>query len=133
MDNKAWIELGALVFSIFASTLSATAYILAKINRNKGELDQELTAIRLAAFAEYKILLDRIAEASDRAFEQFGETILSIREKVNQVELWFRDELSRNRHTLQGGMDQRHQIAVEKIEGVEERLRKVEIRLGPEN
>lgn len=127
MTAEAWIALGALVFTMFASTITATAVILSRISKNKDELDGELTAIRMAAYEEYKILRREMTEASDRAYDRFGESLIAIREKVNEVELWMRDQLAETRHTLTGSMDMRYKILEEKLTEIEKGLKALEI------
>ena len=102
--------------------------ILNRIEKNKEELKEELAAIRIAAYEEYTILRREMSDTMSAAYREFGETVYGIREKVTQVELWIRDELKDTRHTLQGGMDQRHMISDEKIEKVSDRVRQLEIR-----
>ncbi len=127
MSAEVWVALAALIFTMFASTITATAVILSKISHNKDQLDVELTAIRMAAYEEYKILRREMSEASDRAYDRFGESLVAIREKVTQVEIWIRDELANTRHTLNGSMDMRYSILEEKIEGIEKSLRELEL------
>src|SRR3982074_674607 len=95
--------------------------ILEKIEENKKELNDELSAIRIAAYEEYKILRKEMSDTTNVAYREFGETVHGIRQKVTEVELWIRDELSSTRHTLYGSMDMRHSITDEKIEKVSDR------------
>lgn len=127
MTAEAWVALGALVFTMLGSLVTTTSIILNRISSNKEELDDELTAIRMSAYEEYKILRKEMMEASDRAYDRFGESLLALREKVNEVELWIRDELSSTRHTLTGSMDMRYQILEEKIVEIERSLKALEI------
>src|SRR6267154_5234841 len=134
MGAQEWIAFGALCVAIIGAFLGIGSrqtdnrnQILSRIEANREELNDELSAIRIAAYEEYKILRREMAEAHGTAYREFGETVLAIREKVTQVELWIRDELKDTRHTLQGGMDMRHSIADEKIEKVSERVRQLEI------
>ena len=101
--------------------------ILNRIEKNKEELNEELAAIRISAYEEYKILRKEMVDATTMAYREFGETVFGIREKVTQVELWIRDELKETRHTLQGGMDMRHSITDEKMEKISDRVRQLEI------
>jgi len=101
--------------------------VLNKIDKNKEELKEELTAMRDAAYEEYTTLRREMSDTMSAAYREFGETVYGIREKVTQVELWIRDELKDTRHTLQGGMDMRHSISDEKIEKVSDRVRQLEI------
>ena len=134
MGAQEWIAFGALCVAIMGA-FSGIAYrqtdnrnqVLNKIDKNKEELKQELSAIRSAAYEEYTTLRREMADTMSAAYREFGETVYGIREKVTQVELWIRDELKDTRHTLQGGMDMRHSIAEEKIEKVSDRVRQLEI------
>ncbi len=134
MGAQEWIAFGALIVAIMGAFLGI-AYrqadnrnqILDKIEQNKEELNEELSAIRISAYEEYKILRKELADTVTIAYREFGETVHGIREKVTQVELWIRDELKDTRHTLQGGMDMRHSITDEKIEKVSDRVRQLEI------
>jgi len=134
MGAQEWIAFGALCLGIIVAFWNIGSrqtdnrnQILSRIEANREELNDELSAIRIAAYEEYKILRKEMAEAHGVAYREFGETVLAIREKVTQVELWIRDELKDTRHTLQGGMDQRHVITDEKIEKVSDRVRQLEI------
>ena len=129
-----WIAFGALIVAIMGAFLGITYcqtdnrnQILDRIEKNKEELNDELSAIRIAAYEEYKILRKEMSDTANVAYREFGETVHGIREKVTQVELWIRDELKDTRHTLQGGMDMRHSITDEKIEKVSDRVRQLEI------
>ena len=134
MGAQEWIAFGALCVAI-VTTLSVMMIrqttnrdqILDRIEKNKEELNDELAAIRISAYEEYKILRKEMVDATTMAYREFGETVFGIREKVTQVELWIRDELKDTRHTLQGGMDMRHSITDEKIEKVSDRVRQLEI------
>ena len=134
MGAQEWIAFGALCTAIigcFVGIMSRQTdnrnQILNRIEKNKEELNEELAAIRISAFEEYKILRKELTDTMSAAYREFGETVYGIREKVTQVELWIRDELKDTRHTLQGGMDMRHSIAEEKIEKVSDRVRQLEI------
>ena len=134
MGAQEWIAFGALCTAIigcFVGLMSRQTdnrnQILNRIEKNKEELNEELAAIRISAFEEYKILRKELTDTMSAAYREFGETVYGIREKVTQVELWIRDELKDTRHTLQGGMDMRHSIAEEKIEKVSDRVRQLEI------
>ena len=135
MGAQEWIAFGALCTAIigcFVGIMSRQTdnrnQILNRIEKNKEELNEELAAIRISAFEEYKILRKELTDTMSAAYREFGETVYGIREKVNQVELWIRDELKDTRHTLQGGMDMRHQIALDGIKEVDDRVRQLEIR-----
>jgi len=134
MGVAEWIAFGALCVAIAAAFLGIMSrqtdnrnQILDRIEKNKEELNDELSAIRIAAYEEYKILRKEMSDTATVAYREFGETVYAIREKVTQVELWIRDELKDTRHTLQGGMDMRHSVADEKIEKVSDRVRQLEI------
>jgi hypothetical protein len=129
-----WIAFGGLciatigMLSLMMSRQTANRdQILNRIAKNKEDLNKELVAIRDAAYEEYTILRKEISDSSSLAYREFGETVHGIREKVTQVELWIRDELKDTRHTLQGGMDVRHQIALDGIKEVDDRVRQLEI------
>lgn len=127
MTAEAWIALGALIFAMFGSTIGATAVILNKISANKQELDEDLTGIRLAAYEEYKVLRREMAEASDRAYDRFGESLIAIREKVTEVELWVRDQLTETRSSFNSNMEEHYKILAQKIEEIEKSLKALEI------
>jgi hypothetical protein len=129
-----WIAFGAFCVALVGAFLGLTYrqtdnrnQILNRIEKNKEELNDELSAIRIAAYEEYKNLRQEIHDTSSATYREFGETVYAIREKVNQVELWIRDELKETRHTLKGGMDVRHQIALDGIKEVDDRVRQLEI------
>lgn len=132
--HEAWIEIGALMFTILASAVGSVAVlyknkneILDRMAKDKESIDEELKAIRMSAYEEYKTLRKEIGEATSVARVEFGETIRAIREKITEMELWTRDQLSETRHTLIGGMDQRHVISIEMIEKIEDRMRLLEL------
>jgi len=134
MHDAFWIQLGALAFTIFASAMGLVGIlyshknqILLRMKEDKESIDEELKALRLSAYEEYTTLRKEIGEATSIARVEFGETIRAIREKINEVELWTRDQFSETRHTLIGGMDMRHSIAIEMIEKTEDRLRLLEL------
>jgi len=129
-----WIALGILVLTIIVSAIGIVAVlfknknvILAKMTQDKEAIDIELMGIRLSAFEEYKTVRKEINELASISRKEFGETILAMREKLTQIELWVRDQLSDTRHTLVGGMDMRHSIALEMIEKMQDRLRALEL------
>lgn len=135
MGAQEWIAFGALCVAIIGAFLTIMSrqtdnrnQVLNKIDENNKELKKELSAIRAAAYEEYTTLRKEMAESTSIAYREFGETVYGIREKVTQVELWIRDELKDTRHTLQGGMDVRHQIALDGIKEVDDRVRQLEIR-----
>ncbi len=132
--HEAWIELGALIFTILASAMGSVAIlynhknqILTRMANDKESIDDELMALRMSAYEEYKTLRKEIGDATSIARVEFGETIRAIREKITEVELWTRDQLSETRHTLIGGMDQRHVIGIDMIEKIEDRMRLLEL------
>lgn len=134
MGVQEWIAFGALVVAIIGAFLGIASrqtdnrnQILTRIEKNKEELNDELAAIRISSYEEYKVLRKELADTVSLAYREFGETVHGIREKVTEVELWIRDELKDTRHTLQGGMDMRHSITDEKIEKVSDRVRQLEI------
>lgn len=138
MGAQEWIALGALIVAIFGSSIGIVVklsdnknQILDRIAANKEDLDNELLAIRMAQFEEYKILRKEMNDISALTYREFGESLRAIREKINVVELWIRDELSKTRHTLIGGMDQRHEILRERLDEIDGRVRLLEIRMGP--
>lgn len=122
-----WVALAALIFTVIASAVSSVVFLYSKMNSDKKELEDDLQVLRMSSYEEFKTLRKEIGEASSIARMEFGETISAIREKVTQVELWMRDQLSQTRHTLIGGTDQKHMIAIEKIEETDNRVRKLEI------
>lgn len=134
MHDAFWIQLGALAFTILVSAMGLVAIlfshknqILTRMSEDKKSIDDELNALRMSAYEEYKTLRQEIGDSSSIARVEFGETVLAIREKITQVELWTRDQLSETRHTLIGGMDMRHNIVTEMIEKNEDRMRLLEL------
>lgn len=134
MSSEFWIAGAGLIFSIFVSAggviwklAENKAAILEKLDDHKEQIDEELTAIRLSAYEEYKTLRKEIADGSALARREFGETVNAIREKVAQIELWTRDQLTETRHSLRGAIDMRWQIAEEKFERLDERIRQLEL------
>ena len=122
-----WVALAALLFTVVASAISSVVFLYSKMSADKTSLEEDLQVLRMSSYEEFKTLRKEIGEASSVARVEFGETISAIREKVTQVELWVRDQLTETRHTLVGGTDQKHMIAIEKIEETENRVRKLEI------
>ena len=127
MTSEAWIALGALIFTVIASAISTVVFLYGKMNADKSAIEDDLQALRMSSYEEFKTLRKEIGETASIARVEFGETILAIREKISQVEMWTRDQLSETRHILLGGMDMRHNIAVEKVEETDERVRRLEI------
>lgn len=134
MGVQEWVALGGLILALFTAAggivlklVDNKNAILEKISENKEALDAELLGIRMAAFKEYEILRREINDTSATSYRDFGESLAAIREKVTQIELWIRDELRDTRHTLQGAIDMRHQIMGNKLDAMDERVRKVEI------
>lgn len=134
-----WLAFAGLVATIAFSAIGLGMkaannrnLIIEKINANKGELEDDLSAMRIAAYEEYKLLRKEIESTSSQAYREFGESLMAIREKVVQIELWIRDELKDTRHSLQGSMDMRYQILKQEIDRVDERVRKMEIELAKE-
>lgn len=121
------IGLLALVFTILTSAVGSVVIILNRISDNKEQLDAELTAIRIAAYEEYKILRREMQDGSLRSSGEFGESIRAIREKVNQVELWFRDELAKTRHTLTGSMDMRYTLLEQRLDEIDKSVKSLEL------
>lgn len=133
-----WIALCSLLFSIVVASAGVAwsvsnikTQILNKLAEDKESIDAELLAFRMSAYEEFKTLRSESGEYYDTMRREIGESLAAVREKINQVELWIRDELGRTRHTLTGSMDQRFTLLHEKIEGVDDRVRVIEIRLGP--
>ena len=127
MTAEAWIAAAALIFTVFATAITATMVIVTRINRNKEQLDEDLTAIRLAAYEEYKTLRREIGDVSVISRREFGETVHSIREKVVQMELWTRDQLTEIRLHFSKTVDVRHGMAMDKIEKTDDRVRQLEL------
>lgn len=134
MGPGEWIALGALIVTILiasggiiAKLTSNNIVVLEKIAENKDHLDDELMAMRIASYEEFKILRKEMSDASFNDHREFGESLAAIREKVNQIELWTRDQLKETRHSLSGSMDMRYSIIDEKIEKTNERVRLIEI------
>lgn len=105
MDKaEAWIAFAALLVTIFVvsggglwallSKMDETKNLLqADINSLKKTLDEEVNAIRSAAFVEYKDLRRELNELVSKMYLDFGEAPKALREKIGQVELWIRDNL----------------------------------------
>lgn len=134
MTAETWVTLGALVFTMFVSAVGAVAFlnknkneILKQMHDDKESIETELQAIRMSAYEEYRTLRKEISEVSSISRKEFGETVAAIREKVTQIELWSRDQLTDTRHTLIGSIDVRHGMAMEKIETNAERIRRIEL------
>jgi hypothetical protein len=134
MTGELWAALGALIFAVLGGSVTSVAtlfnhknQILEQMAKDKESTDQELMAIRMSAFEEYKTLRREIGEVASISRKEFGETIVALREKVTQVELWVRDQLTETRHTLTGSMDMRHTIVVEKLEKTDDRVRELEL------
>lgn len=134
MGNSEWIALGALIVAIVGSASGIMLKladnrnaILARISENKEAIDDELTAMRQASYQEYTELRREIEDTSAKAYREFGESLLAIREKVNQIEIWILNELKDTRHTLTGAIDVRHQMMNDRIEALNDRIRQVEI------
>lgn len=125
--HEAWIELAALMFTILVSAMTSVAVLYRRMAADKESIDDELLALRMSAYEEYKTLRKEIGDATSIARVEFGETIRAIREKITEVELWVRDQMSETRHTILGGMDQRHVIALEMIEKIQDRMRLLEL------
>lgn len=127
MAAEVWVALFTLVFTILTSAVGSVVVILNRISDNKEQLDTELTAIRIAAYEEYKILRREMQDGSQRSSVEFGESIKAIREKVTQVEIWFRDEISKVRHTLTGGMDMRYSLLEQRLDEIDKSVKSLEI------
>ena len=76
-----------------------------------------------------------IDTAGDTIRREFGETAVAIREHVHQLELKHGEQrldvektIQETRHTLYGRLDQQNEIMSERVDGIDERLRQVEIR-----
>lgn len=134
MGAAEWIAFAGLIFAIFTSAAGIVGtmvgnknVILVQMADDKRDLETELSAIRISAYEEYKILRKEMAEAAALSYREFGESLLALREKVNQVELWTRDQLKETRHTLSGSMDMRYGMLDEKLDETKERIRLIEI------
>src|SRR5258708_31532229 len=127
MTAEAWIAAAALIITVFATAITATMVIVTKINRNKEQLDEDLTAIRLASYEEYKTLRREIQDVSTISRREFGDTVHAIREKVVQIELWTRDQLAEIRASFSRTVDMRHSMAMDKIEKTDDRVRQLEL------
>ncbi len=134
MTSESWIALAALIFAILGSSAAfiMALYtnkneILRQMTDDKEALENDLQALRMSAYEEYKTLRKEIGDSATVARKEFGETVYAIREKMTQIELWIRDQLADTRHTLTGSMDMRHSIVIEKLEKNEDRVRKLEL------
>lgn len=67
--------------------------ILERISATKSVLDRELDASRQAAFTEYKEIRHEVATLIAKAYRELGESPRALREHVNSMELWMRDNL----------------------------------------
>lgn len=134
MGAAEWIAGAGLIAVLFMCTggviwrlAENKVAILDRLDEHKEQIDEELTAIRISAYKEYQILRKEMVDATTIARREFGDSLLAIREKVVQVELFVRDQLRETRHTLQGAIDMRHQIMEDKLEKTEERVRELEL------
>lgn len=134
MGASEWIAFGGLLFTIASGGLGVVvvlfnnkAAILEQMRLNKEDLDQELNAIRMSAYEEYKTLREEIQNVKDLARKEFGETIRSIREKINEVELWARDAMKKDYHSLNERIDNARDEALRKVENLENRTRQLEM------
>jgi hypothetical protein len=132
--GESWIQLAGLIVTIVGATGSSTAFIMGRINKIKDETNEkldtmelELNASRMAAYKEYVELRKEITDVGTIARKEFGETVAAIREKVTEVELWVRDQLTETRHTLKGAIDMRHQMVDDKFEKTDDRMRQLEL------
>lgn len=101
MSAEVWIAGAGLIITILISAATIVwklgevkASVLEVIAEHREQLDAELTAMRTAAYEEYKILRKELNDTSAQTYREFGETVQAVREKINQVELWVRDQLS---------------------------------------
>lgn len=134
MGTGEWIAFATLIFTISMTGIGVATRlgnnkqeILTQMSKNKEELDDELTAIRIASYEEYKTLRKEMGDASSLSSREFGETIHAIRAKITEVELWARDQFKDTRHTFYGAMDMRHSMITERIEKTDERVRQIEL------
>ena len=102
MTSEAWIAFGALLFTIFTVSGGGLWALFSRMSSNKEtilsemktfgeEVDTEFTAIRQAAHIEYKDIRKEFNDALAKAYLEMGEGPKAIREKVNQIELFMRD------------------------------------------
>lgn len=100
MAAEVWIAGAGLLVTIFI----AAGSVIWKLSENKGEIlraiakqkddfDAELTAIRQAAFIEYKDLRREVDDKIEKVYREVGEAPKALREHVTQMELWMRDNL----------------------------------------
>lgn len=134
MGAAEWIAGAGLIAVLFMCTggviwrlAENKVAILDRLDEHKEQIDDELTAIRISAYKEYQILRKEMVDTATVARREFGDSLIALREKVNQVELFIRDQLRDTRHSLQGAIDMRHQMLEDKLEKTEERLRELEL------
>lgn len=125
--NNLWVEVAALMFTILASAVGSVTVLYNRMAKDKKSIDDELLALRMSAYEEYKTLRKELGDATSIARVEFGETVHAIREKVTEVELWTRDQLANTRHNMMGGVDQRFLTITDMVDKVEERMRQLEL------
>lgn len=134
MDASQWIAFGSLLFVIASGGIGVVVVlynnktaILDRMAINKSELEQDLNAIRMAAYEEYRTLRREMQEASKQASSEFGEALKAIREKIIQVEFWTRDQIQNTRSALYTKLDDMRVELSLRSDRIEERIRQLEM------
>ena len=104
------------------------ASIMEEIVKHRDELDAEVSMVRLAAYEEYKTLRREANEVSAQTYREFGESVAAVREKLNQVEIWVRDQFSLHllKADYERGQDQILDALKRLGEGMDRRFSKIE-------
>lgn len=102
MSPQVWVAFAALMVTVLVVSGTGLWVLFSKLEsnrtsleqallRNKDDLDNEIEAIRAAAYAEYKELRREMSDGIQRAYLEFGEAPKALREKMTQLELFMRD------------------------------------------
>ena len=92
MAESSWIAFAALMVTIMTVSGGGLWALFAKMNSIKASTDTEVEAIRMAAYLEYKELRREMNDGWSKAYLEFGEAPKALREKINEVELFMRDQ-----------------------------------------
>lgn len=142
MSAEIWIAGAGLLLTIVLAAggviwklAEVKASVLAELSDHKESLDAELTAIRQAGYQEYKLLRQEINDVSAQTYREFGETVQAAREKINQVELWIRDQLIN--YLLKSDFERDHDHILSSLKSlsdtIERRFNTVEEKLDSRN
>jgi hypothetical protein len=142
MTAEVWVAGAGLLVTIFLASgaviwklAEVKASVLGELQIHKDALDVELTAIRQAGYQEYKLLRQEINDVSAQTYREFGETVQAVREKINQVELWVRDQFGN--YLLKSDFERDHDHILESLRTlnatVERRFNTLEEKLDSRN